>query len=129
MTEKLNWKVTNDRDKMVGFYRGYPLYQIELTTNDNPQTFNQMLRGRVVAYSHPHWAKLCENSGFSPTGVQVSGPDSDLPLAQVNSEFRVVSELHDDVEKTWRFMEEFQALADIDFSYRCNHIDVTATND
>ena len=124
MTQKLNWKMTNDRDALVGFYRDYPLYKIELTANEDPKTFNELFLGYVVAYSHPCWAKLCENLGFSSNGEQVSGPDSTLSPGEVNSTFRVTSELLHNTQDVGKLMEEFKGKADLDFAYRRQHVDV-----
>ena len=128
MSKKLEWKLTNNKAAMVGFYREFPLYTIELTLNLDPHSFDELVFGRVVACAHPHWAKLCENKGFNPKGVLVKSAEDNLQPSEVSSEFRVTSDLVRDDSDAVKFMKQLQKRADIDFAFRQRHIKVLPAN-
>ena len=125
MSVKLNWKISKDLSVMVGFYRDAPLYKIELSFDEDPLEFNDMLMGRVVAYSLPRWTALCENQGF---GGDAEGatmlltrepPDN---IIEIHAEFRIASEPVNNPKDIEKYMKEYRELINTDFAYRSRHI-------
>ena len=127
MAETLDWKITNDKDAMVGFYRNMPLYKIELTINLDPRSFDELMCGRVVAQATAQWGKLCENNGFNPKGVMVKSADDNLTPRDVCAGLNVTSGLVKDDAQKVKLFKQYQKKIDADFAFKAKHINLTPT--
>ena len=110
---------------MVGLYREVALYKIEVSDNEEPYEFNDMLMGRVVAYSEPRWTSLRANSGLGDAegAAKVMAADSPRSSNKVYAGFRMVSAPVSQPKEIEKYMKEYRNLIDIDFAYCCKHID------